>query len=239
MNLVLDNWTYIDYNNFLSYLYSLKDEKYQQFHYRLLKNDKINLIGVRTPTLHKIAKEIAKGNYLSFIKLNKLNTYEEVTIYGLIIGYLKIDFQELLNLLNNFIPNINNWATCDLTCSNLKMFAKNQKIGFKYIQKLVADKNPWIKRFGIVLLLNYYLNDNYIDLVLTLITDINDTNYYVEMALAWFLSTAYIKYQDKVLNLLKSDKISKNIIKITIEKVNESYRVNEENKEKLKILLKK
>lgn len=237
MKLNYELWSNDIYNDFIDYLYSIKDEKYQKFHYRLLKNDDIDLIGIRTPQLHKIAKEISKGDYLSFFKSNTLKTYEEKTIYGLIIGYLKLDFIEISKLLDKFIPNIDNWATCDLVCSNLKIFKNNQSLGFEYIKKIIANPSLWSKRFGIVLLLDYYVNEKYIDEVLALISDIKDCDYYVEMAIAWLLSVAYIKYQDKVLMLLKGKNISTRVIKMTVKKVNESYRVSLEDKHMLKINL--
>lgn len=238
MILNLKKWTIKDYNSFIEYLYSLKDDKYREFTYRLIKNDNSNIIGVRTPALHKMAKEISKGNYLEFLKLNTTHTHEEKIIYGLVIGYLTIDFNEVLRLLNEFIPIIENWEICDLTCSNLKIFKQNKESGFKYITSLIRNPNSWIKRFGIVLLLDYYLCDEYIDKVLTLIKNVKDDNYYVEMAIAWLLSVAYIKYQNKVLDVLEKNVLSKNVVNLTIKKVCESYRVSNIDKEVIKKLKK-
>lgn len=224
------NWNKENYHKFLNYLEFNQDLKYREFHYSLLKNDKISFIGVRTPILCDIAKQISKTDYLEFIKLNTLNTYEEKTIYGLLLGYLKIDFSELLILLDSYLINIDNWATCDITCSHLKQFKKNKELGFNYLKDKINNNNFWIQRFVIVMFLDYYLCDEYIDKVLKIISNISTTEYYVEMAIAWMLATAYINYQDKVLKLLESGKISTNIINLTIKKVNESYRITKENK---------
>lgn len=141
------NWNKENYQKFLDYLDVNKDLKYREFHYRLLKDNRINFIGVRAPILKDIAKQVSKTNYIEFIKLNTLKTYEEKTIYGLLLGYLKIDFNILLNLTNNFLVNIDNWATCDLTCANLKIFKKNKEIGFNYLKNKVNSNNIWIQRF--------------------------------------------------------------------------------------------
>lgn len=230
------NWNKENYQKFLDYLDANKDLKYREFHYRLLKDNSINFIGIRTPILKDIAKQVSKTNYIEFIKLNTLKTYEEKTIYGLLLGYLKIDFNIILNLTNNYLVNIDNWATCDLTCANLKIFKKNKEIGFNYLKNKVNSNNIWIQRFVIVMFLDYFLCDEYIDDVLKAISSIDTNEYYVEMAMAWLLATAYINYQDKVLSLLKSSKISKNVTNLTIKKANESYRITKEKKKLIKNL---
>lgn len=230
------NWNKENYQKFLDYLDANKDLKYREFHYRLLKDNSINFIGIRTPILKDIAKQVSKTNYIEFIKLNTLKTYEEKTIYGLLLGYLKIDFNILLNFINNYLVNIDNWATCDLTCANLKIFKKNKEIGFNYLKNKVNSNNIWIQRFVIVMFLDYFLCDEYIDDVLKAISSIDTNEYYVEMAMAWLLATAYINYQDKVLSLLKSSKISKNVTNLTIKKANESYRITKEKKKLIKNL---
>ena len=230
------NWNKENYQKFLDYLDTNKDLKYREFHYRLLKDDSINFIGIRTPVLKEIAKQISKTNYIDFIKLNTLKTYEEKTIYGLLLGYLKIDFNDLLNLIDNYLINIDNWATCDLTCANLKIFKKNKILGFNYLESKINSDNMWIQRFVVVMFLDYFLCDEYIDDILKIISSIDTNEYYVEMALAWLLATAYINYQDKVLNFLESEKTSKNVINLTIKKANESYRITQEKKELIKKL---
>ena len=159
MNLNNINWNN-DYNKFITYLYSLQDKKYLEFHSNLVKDK--NIIGIRIPTLKKIAKAIANTDYELFFKLNNHNTYEETTLQGLVIGYLKAPFKDVLDYLSTFIPYNDNWATNDVVCANLKIFKKNQEEGYKYILKLINSKNDWYIRFGLVLLLDYYINDNYI-----------------------------------------------------------------------------
>ena len=224
-----------NYNELISYLDTIKDEKYKEFHSKLLKNNKIKLLGVRTPKLKEIAKHLSKKNYKDFIN-TKHNTYEEILIHGLILGFIKIEFNELLKLLDKFIPYINNWATCDLTVSNLKQFKKNQELGFKYINKCINNKNIWKQRFGIVLLNSYYINDNYINSILETLTNIKTNEYYLEMAIAWCLSTCYIKYPNITINILKNKQLEKNIHNKTIQKIIESTRINNEEKNKIRKL---
>ena len=111
------------YKEFLDELYSLQDLKYKEFHGKLIMSDK--LIGVRTPELKRIAKIIARSNYEEFFKENKHQLYEENMVHGLALGYLKLDFNELKPYVDSFISFIDNWAVCDATVSNLKVYKKN------------------------------------------------------------------------------------------------------------------
>lgn len=223
------------YNDLINYLYNEKDEQYKQFHQKLLKNKNIKLIGIRTPKLKVLAKELSK-NYKYFIENNAHKTYEETTIHGLMLGYLKMDFKELLIELDKFIPYIDNWATCDLTVSNLKQFKNNLEEGFKYIKKCIKSKNIWKQRIGVVLLNSYYVNDKYIDKTLEILLQIKTNEYYLQMAIAWTISTCYIKYPNITIDILKEKKLDRIIHNKAIQKIIESKRINKETKDNLKQL---
>lgn len=239
MNLIKDTWVSEDYDIFINYLMSLKDENYQLFHSRLLKNDNIEVIGIRTPILKEIAREISKGNYETFISQIKHLYYEEDVIYGLMIGYLKIPFTDILNFLDNFIPFVNNWSTNDLVCANMKIFKKNLDNGFKYILKLLDSKEPWKIRFGLVLLLDFYINDDYIDKVITICNSIKSNEYYVIMANAWVISICYIKYKNKTMILLKENNLDDFTFNKAIQKIIESNRISKAEKEEIRKLKRK
>ena len=228
MNLESINWNK-DYNLFIDYLFTLQDIKYRDFHYKLLNNDKINLIGIKTPILRDISKKISKHNYLDFINNNKHKYYEEIIIHGLVIGYSN-DIQ----LLDDYLKYIDNWAINDIVASNLKWFKKNQELGFKKIKKYILNNNPWIIRFGYVLLLNYYVNDDYIDEVINIIKSTTNDDYYVKMAVSWLISICFIKYKEKTIDLFKNNNLDKFIINKSISKINDSYRVNKIDKEFIK-----
>lgn len=228
-------WNKESYKEFIEYLYSLQDLKYRDFHSGLGVN-KDYLIGIRTPELKKIAKEISLGDYQSFINFNTHNTYEERLIHGFVIGYIKEDFKTTQQLLLDFMPYIDNWAICDLVCSNTKIWAKYTREGLNFINMALKSKNIWYNRTGFVLLLNYYLNDEYIDTVLDLCSNYKTDEYYVIMAIAWTISICYIKYPSKTIIVLKNKKLSKEIQNKAIQKIRESNRVNDKEKENLKSL---
>lgn len=235
MNFSSTTWDEDKYQEFLIYLNSLQDTKYQEFQKKIIVCD--NLIGIKTSELKKIAKEIAKGNYEKFIRHNNSLIYEPIMIEGFIYGYLKITFQELTEYLSKYLEKVNNWAHVDLLVSSLKIFNKNQEVGFKYAKKLIHSKNNWIKRCGIIILLNYYLHDIYIDKTLEIVSKIKTDDYYVKMAIAWLMSISYIKYKEKTLIYLVN--IEDNFIyNKTLSKIIDSRRISNDEKNFIKSLKK-
>lgn len=222
-----------NYDDLIELLYKNQDLKYKDFHSKIIMSD--NLIGVRTPILKDISKNLT-SDYKSFIKYNRHQFYEDTIIHGIMLGYLKIDFNELLKLIDNFLPFINNWAICDITVSNLKQFKNNKELGFEKVKEYIISNNPWIKRFGYVILLNYYIDDNYIDEIFKLIKNSNE--YYVKMSIAWLLSMCYIKYKDKTLKYLNTAPLDNWTYNKTIQKIIESNRIEKDEKENLKKLKK-
>lgn len=217
------------YEDFLTELYSLQDLKYKEFHSKLIMSDK--LIGVRTPELKRIAKVIARSNYEDFFKENRHELYEENLVHGLVLGYLKLDFIELKPLVDDFIPYIDNWAVCDATVANLKVYKKNKTkdIVFNEIKNYLKNDNPWINRFGYVLLLEYFIEEKYMDEIFELCENYKD-HYYVKMAIAWLISMCYIKYKGRTITFLKKHKLDVWTHNKTIQKIIDSYRVDNMDK---------
>lgn len=217
-----------DYNKIIDYLYQKRDIKYKEFHCSL--KGASEMIGVRTNILKSIAKEISKNDYQDFIKLNNKYYYEEKAILAYLIGYLKIDFSDVIMILEDNINYFDTWALTDGLCANLKIFKKHLDEGFVFINKLL-DSNTWHIRIGLVLLLDYYINDDYIDKVLEISLSIKNNDYYVMMANAWLVSICYIKYPDKTKVILnKLDIVTR---RKTISKINDSRRVKEKISVKL------
>ncbi len=223
----------MDYDTFIERLYNLQDLKYKEFHSKLINTN--SLIGVRTPELKKIAKEISKGDYEEFFKNNTHKFYEENLVHGFVLGYLKVDFNDLKKYIDDFLPYIDNWAVCDMTASNLKIFNKSdlKQICFNEIKKYIYDCNPWINRFGYVLLLDYFIQEDYIDEIYKLCENYKD-EYYVKMSIAWLLSICYIKFKEKTLNFIKQNKLDAWTHNKTIQKIIESNRVSKYEKQLLK-----
>ncbi len=226
------NWNEKRYEEFLQNLYSLADNSYKKFTANLGINENY-LIGVRTPELKKIAKSISKEDYLKFIELNNHKTYEERLIHGLLIGYIKEDFKNIQQLLWDFIPYVDNWALCDLTVTNIHIWNRNTKDGFSFVKRCLKCKNEWYQRVGFILLLDYYINDEYIDQILDICNHHKTDKYYVKMAIAWLISICYIKQKEKTLLFLQNNEMDSWIQNKSIQKIRESTRIDKIEKDEL------
>ena len=221
-----------------NHLFELQDKKYKEFHSSLCPNVD-NIIGVRIPELRKLAKQIAKENPKEFIENPvKKQYYEEIMLEGFVIGYMKATLEEKLHYLDNFIPEIDNWAVCDCTASTLKFIDKYKKEVWEYLQKYINSKKEFEKRFAIIILMDYYLTDEYIDKVLEIYNKIDSDQYYVQMGIAWAISVCFVKYREKTRKILDNNNLSTFTHNKSIQKIIESTRVDKETKEELKKLKK-
>ena len=236
MNLIRDSWNKDDYVEFIDYLFSIKDIKYRDFHSGLGVGN--NVIGIRTPVLKSIVKDISKGNYIEFLKLLREDYYEEITLYGLITCNIK-DFDASIMYLDIYKNKINNWASCDLFCSNYKIVNKNKDYFWKYINNNISSDNLWIRRMCFVLIISYYIEDKYLYYIFMLCDKYNTNDYYVQMAVAWLISICYIKYNDITLNYIKNNMLDNFTHNKAIQKIRESYRIDIKDKEYLNRLKRK
>lgn len=212
-------------------LFENQDLKYRDFHSKLCPTlDKNSLIGVRIPVLRKIAKEVFKSD-----AENLCEFYEEKMVKGFTIGMKKCSVQEHIQDLKQFIPLIDNWAVCDCCCSSFKFTEKYRDEMFDFIVSYFG-KSEYEARFAIIMLMDYYFTDDYIDKSLELITSVNSDLYYVNMAAAWALSVAFVKYESKVMDILNSNVLTKEIHNRTIQKICESKRVDSDKKASLKLM---
>lgn len=213
-------------------LFDNQDIEYRDFHSKLMPTvDKDRIIGVRIPVLRKIGKKLESNNF-------DWNYYEEVMLHGFYIGYAKLSFDERLALLDEFVPMIDNWAVCDCSCSTYKFINKNKRDFFEYLQKYLNSKSEYEIRFAIVILMDYYIDDEYIEFAVDYLKNIKGDMYYVNMAAAWALSVAFVKYRDMVMPLLENKSLTKEIHNMTISKIRDSFRVDKETKAYLKTIRK-
>lgn len=219
-------WNKLAYKEFINYLKDLSDLKYKEFH-SSITNTSLNIIGIRMPILRNIAKRISKTNIENYFKLIGNTYYEEVMLYGLVLSNSNCVDKYLID----FIKRIDNWAICDTFCSSLKIVDKYKGKYWIYINSLIDLNNEFQTRVAIVLMMNYYLCDDYIDRVLYIASNIYSDKYYINMAISWLFSVAIINYKDKVIEILKSGQLSKFVQNKTISKIGDSYRIDKELKE--------
>ena len=214
-------------------LFQMQDLKYKEFHSNLCPNVD-DIIGVRVPVLREYAKELYKNNKLSEIKIGN-KYYEELVIQGMIIGFqTKEPIEEVIKQIKEFVPKINSWAVCDVFCAGLKITKKYPKEIFNLIQGYLKSEKEYELRFAIVMLLDYYINDEYIDKVLQILDNVKSDKYYVQMASAWAISICLIKYYEKTILFLEKCKLDKFTYNRAIQKAIESYRIQDNKKKELR-----
>lgn len=215
------------------------EEKYRKFSQSLIPNIN-NVLGVRLPILRKIAKKIYKSeNWQDFLKQNDLEYMEETMLQAMIIGLAKNSPENILKMVKFFIPKIDNWSVCDCFCSGLKFASQNQEIVWDFIQPYFKSEKEFEIRFAYVMLLNYFINENYIDQCLNLIDEFKYTRYYAQMACAWTLSICYIRFPQKTLGYLEKSKLDNWTFNKGIQKIYESLRVDKKTKNMLKCMKRK
>ena len=212
------------------------EEKYKVFSMSLLPNTD-NVLGVRLPKLRKKAKEIVKICPYNFLNEYTCEYFEEILLKGFVIGNLKIPFDEHWALVKEYVELIDNWSVCDSFCASLKFINSNKFRDWELLQVYLKSDKEFELRFAVVIILNYFINDEWIDKSLEVLLSLNSDKYYAQMGIAWAISVCLMKYFDKTYDKLYSTNLSFEILKKTIQKGCESYRLTTEQKQLLKKLL--
>ena len=220
-------------------LFELADEKYKEFHGGLCPGVN-NIIGVRVPILRNYAKELVKKYSLEEL-WNQIDDeyYEEIMLKGMIIGLSKKEnIDVVFNYIKQFVPKINNWAVCDVFCAGLKITKKHKKEMWNFIQTYIKSEKEFEIRFAIVMILDYYIEEEYLKKDFEIFDSITNKDYYVQMAIAWAVSICLIKHYDKTVQYLRNCKLDKFTFNKSLQKAIESYRISNDKKEILKIMKK-
>ena len=190
-------------------LIELQDKKYKEFHRGLCPGTD-NIIGIRVPILRNYAKELLKQYEFKYIMENIDNEYyEEIMLQGMLIGFSKERFDTSLTYIEKFIPKIDNWAVCDTFCAGLKITKKHKKEMWDFIQKYLKSNKEFEIRFGVVMILDYYIEEQYLNQSFKIFDKIESKEYYVQMAVAWAISICLIKYYDITIEYLKKANLDK------------------------------
>ena len=222
----------------LEKLYEMQDLKYKEFDSSLCPNVD-NIIGVQVPKLRAIAKQLVKEEKKEYLELENIKYYEEKVLQGLMIGISNLPIEDTKKYLEKFIPKIDSWAVCDIVCSSLKSTKKYQKEIWGFLDEYIKSYNEFEIRFAVVMYLDYFLNDEYIDRVIKNISKIKSDKYYVQMAIAWLLAESFIKQKEKTKEYLKNNKLDNFTHNKAIQKIIDSYRVSQEDKEFVRTLRRK
>ncbi len=216
-------------------LFSLQDEKYADFSASLIPTlPREKFIGVRTPLLRSLAKELYKsGDYRDFLSELPHKYYEEDNLHGFIICQMK-DIDECISELQRFIPYTDNWATND--CIRPPVLKKHPEKTFSLASEYLKSKSTYTIRYGIGLLLSYFLDENFDENHLKAVSEIKSDEYYVNMMIAWYFATSLAKQYENTLPYIENQMLSSWVHNKTIQKAAESCRVSDEIKSYLKAL---
>lgn len=227
-------WNKENYQKYLKYLKSLSEVKYQEFSSKLTKS-KYELLGIRVPTLRKMAKEISKGDWETFLELGEDKYLEEVLIQGLVIAWIKEE-SVFDQYFYKYIKKIDNWEINDIFSNSLKIMKKNPAKYFNICEKLTKEREEFTIRIGLTCILNHFVLEKYLLRIYEILDNLESKFYYVNMAAGWLLCECYIKYPQKTKEYLKVSKLNKDAFNKGIQKMLDSYRVSKIEKEELRKL---
>lgn len=216
-------------------LFALQDLSYRDFHAKLMPTvDKARVIGVRTPKLRAFAKEFGKTEEAKeFLKVLPHQYYEENNLHGLLIEQIK-DYPTLIRELNRFLPCIDNWATCDLL--TVRVVKKHLDTFTEEVERWLASDYTYTIRFGIGMLMRYYLEEHFSLEYPEKVAKIRSEEYYVNMMRAWYFATALAKQYEAIFPFLEEKRLDAWTHNKTIQKAIESYRITQEQKAYLRTL---
>ena len=209
----------------------MAETKYKEFSQSLIPGSR-QILGVRIPALRNLAKEIAKGDWQTYLDNAVDDSFEEVNLQGFVIGYAKSDYETLLPYIKNYVVKINDWSLCDGFCATLKI-TKKYKSEFKELLKEYANKDTeFDQRFVAIMLMNYYLDDEDIDETLSMLDALKHDSYYRKMGVAWAVATAMAKQRERVLEYMQpgNNALDDWTYNKSIQKMIESYRISDEDK---------
>ena len=216
-------------------LFKLQDKKYRDFQVKLIPNvNPDTIIGVRTPDLRMLARKLVKeNNYITFLNSLPHKYFDENQLHAFIISELK-DYDECINYVNKFLPYVENWATCDQMSP--KVFKKHPDKLLDNIKGWIKSKETYTIRFGICALMQYYLDDNFKEEYLKLVSSVKSDEYYVNMMIAWYFATSLAKQYDSTIKYIENKELDSWTHTKTIQKACESYRITQDKKDYLKSL---
>lgn len=222
--------------NITELLFSNQDLKYKSFQSNLIPNISFDsIIGVRVPIIKNIAKDLFKNNeYSSFLEDLPHKYYDEYMLHSAILSLIK-DYDECVSYLDKYLHFVDNWAVCDTI--KPKCFIKNKDLLINDIKRWVMKSDTYSVRFGISMLMTYFLDEDFKSEYLDIVCDIKSDEYYINMMRAWFFATSLAKNWDSTIKYIENRKLDKWTHNKTIRKSIESFRISLSEKDYLRELI--
>ncbi len=222
-------------------LLKLSNEDYKKFNEKLCPDTKRELLGIKVPELRNLAKKIVKqDDWEAWVKDASDEYFEEALLQGLVIAYSPLKFKDKIPFIKNFVPKIDSWAISDTFVPTLKLKKNELNLAFDFITPYFSSNKEFEVRFAVIMLLDYYIIDEYVDRVIKILDKINHEGYYVKMAVAWCLAEIGIIYNSKLMDYLNDkNNLDDFTYNKTLQKMIESRRITDEEKEILRKMKRK
>ena len=216
-------------------LFELQDIKYRDFQAKLIPGkDTEMMIGVRTPELRKLAKQMLKWEEIGeFLRDLPHRYFDEDQLHAFIVSGIK-EYGKCMEELMRFLPFVDNWATCDQMSPGV--FKKHRQQLLAEIREWLGSEHTYTVRFGIGMLMQHFLDEDFDPAYPELVAGVHSEEYYVNMMIAWYFATALAKQYDAVLPFIEGRRLDPWTHNKTIRKAVESYRISDEQKEYLRSL---
>lgn len=238
----------MDRNFLRQELEAAAETDYKKFNQKIVPGAE-NVLGVRLPKLREIAKQFAKADAAASLESlefacssdggNPNPYFEEIMVYGLIIGYAKMDDSQRQEWIGRFRPHITNWAVCDSCCMTYKWMKKRPEEWWGYLETCIRTGLEYDIRFAVVCMLAHFMNEEYLQKVLRECAGIRHDAYYVKMAVAWAVSVCYVFDPETTYQFFTQSHLDDFTHNKSIQKVCDSFRVKPEEKQKLRALKRK
>lgn len=216
------------------------------------------VLGVRLPALRKLARKLARENWRlawETLSRNQTESFEEIMLRGFLIGCVRVwkpcadlpereekgkpdqetvSLEELFALTAGFVPLIDNWSLCDSFCASLKFAREYPEQTWEFLKAFLRSEEEFAVRFGLVMILNYFITDAYADRLFPVFDAVRHEGYYVKMANAWAISICYVRYPVRTEAYLKQNRLDDFTFQKALQKIVESRCISEETGERIR-----
>ena len=226
-----------DLQPLLNELSARADERYRRFNESLTPGTENRSIGVRMPVLRAMARTILRKDPEGFLDASLSSDVHELRLlHAIVLAQSKCSFETRLMRLAAFVPTIDNWAVCDTLCNDLKPLPEHLDDLLGFLRRCLSSGREFEVRFGYVMLMLYYHDDDRIDETLRLYTDFRHEGYYAQMGAAWSLSMLFVFQREKTLHFLQTDALDRFTHNTAIRKCVESRQITDSDKRLLRTL---
>ncbi len=229
----------MDYTQLRRWLDGFSGPGVKYYENKVITDTHLPIYGIPMGTMRRQAKLLAKEDWACIWQQARWESYEEVLLLGLTLAYAKEPFSEKLPYIRQLLPHLDSWAHTDSIVPTLKIKAGERQLAWDFAMECLGSDREYSIRFGIIMLLDYFIDDAWVFDTLAALSQIRDERYYVRMAVSWCLAEIAVMHPTLVEGLLQSNALDLFTHNKTIQKMRESYRISPEQKAAVQLLKRK